>query len=636
MKGFKVCAILVLLAVDSMSAVIADVSHISIDTTPFERGQLPQLSVNIITEHHNLSRLTFYLRQIYQDNIVLEKLDVERHNNDVFVLSGKEVIRDPDAALIVSEYRNAKWLQYSPVSLFMPAVDQPEHQPVGIKTMKSATAVLSTAIPLTTSRKVITAQAPVASTQKPLDHCPITQLADDTLWNIAVRYRTQWDSNIYGAMLALYQTNPSAFYQGKISLLKVGSSLRCPSVALISQFQNVVVDRVTFDNLVASQRDQQSVTSTPTLAVNLPALSHLSDVAATDIDATVTDATATNTRAIDTDVMNTDVDVTNTDIDVTATDTDATNTDIDVMATNTRAIDTDSTVTDATATDTNVMNIDNDVMNTDTDVTVPDATATDTDVMNTKTDTTKTDIDVMNTDIDVTATDIDVMNTDIDTTVTNTRAIDTDSTVTDATATDTNVMNIDNDVMNTDTDVTVPDATATDTNVMNTNNDVTATDMDATVTDATAIDTDVMNTDAASGPIAPDNHAADNQLSASESLALHETPIQQRRTPANKVAKTSLLTSTDIQAHEQDIHCVIDKSPQDTLWKIAEHYARQWQTNIYSAMLAIYDANPNAFASNKIYLLMSDSHLTCPSKGILKQYQSASKAVVTYEALART
>ena len=115
MKSFKVLAVLALLAVDSISTAIAQVSHISIDTIPFESGQSPQLTVNIITDHHDLSRLTFYLRQIYQDNIVLEKLEVEQRDRDVFVLSGTEKIRDQDAALIVSEYRNAKWLQYSPI-----------------------------------------------------------------------------------------------------------------------------------------------------------------------------------------------------------------------------------------------------------------------------------------------------------------------------------------------------------------------------------------------------------------------------------------------------------------------------------------------------------------------------------------
>ncbi|MBB1440388.1 LysM peptidoglycan-binding domain-containing protein [Shewanella sp. SG41-4] len=412
MKSFKLLAILALLAVDSISVVRAEVSHISIDTIPFESGQLPQLSVNIITDHHDLSRLTFYLRQIYHDNIVLEKLVVERHDNDIFVLSGTEQIRDPDAALIVSEYRNAKWLQYSPVPLFSKAIAQSKYQPVAIKTMKSASASL-TPVPTPINRN--TSEIPqVATTQQNLNDCQINPLPNDTLWKIAVRYRNQWNSNIYGAMLALYQTNPSAFYQDKISLLQLGSSLSCPSIATLSRYQNVAVDKITFDNLVASQRGKPQVGKIPTLP--LPAA---------------------------------------------------------VIATQ------------------------------------------------------------------------PISN---------------------------------NDSMN-----------------------VSMNDMDSKKSESNAL-----------------------------LAAIHETKISPQPLPIKTVAKVSIPT------HKQDKICLIDKSPQDTLWRVADRYYRQWQISVYGAMLAIYEANPKAFANGKIYLLMSDSRLQCPSGEMLKQYQSASKAQITYEALERT
>lgn len=408
MKSFKVLAVLALLAVDSISTAIAQVSHISIDTIPFESGQSPQLTVNIITDHHDLSRLTFYLRQIYQDNIVLEKLEVEQRDRDVFVLSGTEKIRDQDAALIVSEYRNAKWLQYSPVPLFSQAIVQSQYQPVAIKTMKSASA-LSTSMPTTISRKAI-AIPQVTTTQKNLNNCQINQLPNDTLWKIAVRYRKQWNSNIYGAMLALYQTNPSAFYQDKISLLQLGNSLRCPSMATLLRYQNVAVDKITFDNLVASQRGKSQVVPMPTLPVP---------------------ATVIATQPV-----------------------------------------------------------------------------------------------------------------------------------------------LSNGSMN---------------------------DMDSKKSES-------------------------NELLA----AIHETKILPQPLPIKNVAKLSLPT------YGQDNICVMDKFPQDTLWRVADRYYRQWQISVYGAMLAIYEANPDAFANGKIYLLMSDSRLQCPSGEMLKQHQNSSKAQITYETLERT
>ncbi|QDE32846.1 FimV/HubP family polar landmark protein [Shewanella polaris] len=403
MKSFKVLAILALLAVDSISIVIAQISNISIDTIPFESGQSPKLTVNIITDQDDLSRLTFYLRQIYQDNIVLEKLDVEQRDGDVFVLSGTEKIRDRDAALIVSEYRNAKWLQYSPVPLFPQTVTQSRHQPVAIKTMKSPSVALSASKLDPTSRNTT-----ALPTQQRLNNCKISPLQDDTLWNIAVRYRKQWGSNIYGAMLALYHTNPSAFYHGKIRLLKRGRSLDCPSVEMLSNYQNVAADKTTFDNLVASQQSQSQAGSTSL------------------INQSVLPKAAITHKVID--------------------------------------------------------------------------------------------------------------------------------------------------------------------------------------------------------PIGNKASDSDKLLAAS-----HETKISPQRIQANNI----ITKTVDIQRDNKDKICTIDKSPQDTLWRIAERYAEQWHSNVFGAMLAIYDTNPNAFASHKIYLLMSDRSLKCPSKPILMQYQSPSKAQATYEALER-
>ena len=409
MKRVKMLTILALLAFNSISTVIAEVSHISIDTIPFESGQTPKLTVNVITDHHDLSRLTFYLRQIYKDNIVLEKLDVERRDNDVFLLTGTEKVRDQDAALIVSEFRNAKWLQYSPVALFSQTVAQSKHQPVAIKTMKSS-ATLSTLKPTPISHQTsVTPQ--VATTQRNLSDCQVNHLASDTLWKIAVRYRKQWNSNIYGAMLALYETNPSAFYQDKISQLKVGSALRCPSVEMLSRYQNVAADKVTFDNVVASQGDKSQQVSP-------------------------------------------------SDLPVTAS-------------------------------------------------------------------------------------------------------------------------------------MEMPQATQND---------------------------DSLNADS-------------KELESKQLLAaIHETQTLPQPILVNVETKMTL-AETDRQSPALNKSCLLDKLPQDTLWRVADRYYRQWQISVFGAMLAIYDANPNAFANQKIYLLMSDSRLKCPSEEIVQQYQNSSNAQATYDEL---
>lgn len=426
MKGVKLLVILAFMAVGQVSAVVAEVSHISIDTAAFERGKLPTLTVNVVTEHHDLSRLTFYLRQIYQDNIVLEKLDVERQGNDVFVLNGKEQLRDPDAALIVSEYRNAKWQQYSPVPLFSPVLQVSNHHPVAIKKMKlpsSSIPASTTTASTTTVSRVVDSTPVLAQTQELLEGCNILKQPDDSLWKIAVRYRKQWNSNIYGAMLALYESNPQAFYQGNISMLQLDSSLRCPPADILVKYQNVKADRVTFDKLVASQQGKTTavVAKTPSLPTVI-------------------------------------------------TDT------------------TDSVLASTTEVEPTLLASTHDIapVEKSTPIAIAD----------------------------------NIAESIVDTSI--------------------------------------------DTNVV-----VNADEMADTV----------------------------GEMSLSDSSL-----------------------------------CVIDKRPEDNLWRVAVRNQKQLHTNVYGTMLAIFDANPQAFANNKIYLLMADSALVCPSEAILQQYQDATKDRLTYEA----
>lgn len=58
--------------------------------------------------------------------------------------------------------------------------------------------------------------------------------SDDTLWQIASRYRQNRELTIYQAMYAIYQLNPEAFEQNNINLLKDGSMLSLPSEDFIA------------------------------------------------------------------------------------------------------------------------------------------------------------------------------------------------------------------------------------------------------------------------------------------------------------------------------------------------------------------------------------------------------------------
>lgn len=78
--------------------------------------------------------------------------------------------------------------------------------------------------------------------------------------------------------------------------------------------------------------------------------------------------------------------------------------------------------------------------------------------------------------------------------------------------------------------------------------------------------------------------------------------------------------------------CLLNYDSSETLWRVANRYANEWNVSVYGAMLAIYDANPKAFAKNKISALRGDAALYCPSTDLLAQYPDAKEAKAIFEA----
>ncbi|UJF21996.1 hypothetical protein [Shewanella sp. OMA3-2] len=266
MKAFQVCIALAAFAASVFTQpAVADVSHIGIEAMDFEAGELPKLNVNVISDHNDLSLLTFYIRQKYKNTIVLEKLIVDDHKQNTFILRGEEKIIDPNSSLIVSEYRNGKWQQYSPVSLFKDSVGHhtASHQadkPVAIKTMKSSTAYKqrnqivsaksdSRSPPSVTNSSTNNRYSSSADASQ--SGCTINKSVEDTLWKLGTSHAKSWGTNVFGAMIAIYETNPDAFINHNIQKLKADSTLNCPSGETLAQFQSPNQDKLSFDALVA-------------------------------------------------------------------------------------------------------------------------------------------------------------------------------------------------------------------------------------------------------------------------------------------------------------------------------------------------------------------------------------------------
>ena len=131
----------------------------------------------------------------------------------------------------------------------------------------------------------------------------------------------------------------------------------------------------------------------------------------------------------------------------------------------------------------------------------------------------------------------------------------------------------------------------------------------------------------------------------SEPVAAKTTPVEtvvpetvMSEVVATETAKT---TNSELQVNAAETsptasqtpeHCQLTYLAGETLWRIANRYANDWDVSVYGAMLAIYEANPAAFSKNKINALKSNAALSCPSKMILAQHANAKEALAMFEA----
>lgn len=117
-----------------------------------------------------------------------------------------------------------------------------------------------------------------------------------------------------------------------------------------------------------------------------------------------------------------------------------------------------------------------------------------------------------------------------------------------------------------------------------------------------------------------------------ERIALEKTqaPAPNSRTEQveQNTSSAAMVATTSVQSGQ----CLLNYQRGETLWRIGNRYAPQWHTNVYGAMLAIYESNPNAFAKQKIAALRSDANLSCPSASVLAKHQDAVAAKAEFTA----
>ncbi|WP_417760932.1 hypothetical protein [Shewanella sp.] len=80
--------------------------------------------------------------------------------------------------------------------------------------------------------------------------CMLEYDGEQTLWRLASRYAKEWQTNVYAAAIGIFETNPKAFAQGKLSGLRRGAILQCPSSEALAQYADKRVAEKKFDSLL--------------------------------------------------------------------------------------------------------------------------------------------------------------------------------------------------------------------------------------------------------------------------------------------------------------------------------------------------------------------------------------------------
>lgn len=110
----KIAKSLGLFALVCSACVLAQVSHVSVNSRMFELGAYPKMRVNVITDNQDMTRLEFAVQQSGGE----EKLMAEQLNRFLVLLTGVEDVTDPKARLLVREYRVDRWYEVKNLPLF--------------------------------------------------------------------------------------------------------------------------------------------------------------------------------------------------------------------------------------------------------------------------------------------------------------------------------------------------------------------------------------------------------------------------------------------------------------------------------------------------------------------------------------
>lgn len=273
----KIARLLGLLALMCSATAVAQVSHVSINSRMFELGAYPKIRLNVITDNQDITRLEFVVHQSTGE----EKLMAQQLNRFLILLTGVEDVTDPKARLLVREYHVDRWYEVKSLPVFgADKTPEPKLNPnAAVNTTQTVKPVLGSTAKIANIDAESTVMAPVAtahinttntassvreqsalmdappildvkpseSTTLASEECVLNYAANETLWRIAKRYAAEWELNMYGAMLAIYDSNPKAFAKNKINALKKNVTLYCPPKDMLMRYSDAGEAKAIFE-----------------------------------------------------------------------------------------------------------------------------------------------------------------------------------------------------------------------------------------------------------------------------------------------------------------------------------------------------------------------------------------------------
>lgn len=250
-KSVMITLLLVCGFFTSVGNAYAQISHVSINEQQFILGGYPKFRLNIVSQHESIDKIQFVVRQASGE----ERLMVKPINNFLLLVSGVEDVLDPNATLVVREYRVNKWRDVKQFNLFKGQTLSPELSTKtsadNLKLEKSVTNSAQTNIKAVPA-KLTDADKPVSARYRAAlidNSCQLDYTSDMTLWRIGTQQSKRWGISTYGAILAIFEANTPAFIDGKINSLRADVPLKCPSIALREKYADSNMAKKAFESL---------------------------------------------------------------------------------------------------------------------------------------------------------------------------------------------------------------------------------------------------------------------------------------------------------------------------------------------------------------------------------------------------